>query len=46
MIDLKGGTDQIEYLVSHYCEKYPRRKLMHEELSPLLVEAKAIDDLS
>lgn len=46
MIDLKSGTSQIEYLVTTYTKKYPRRKVMQEELSPLLVEAKAIDDLS
>lgn len=46
MLDIKGGTDQVEYLANTYIKKYPRRKLMAEELTPLLVEAKAMDDLA
>lgn len=46
MLDIKGGTDQIEYLTNTYIKKYPRRKLMAEELTPLLAEVKAIDDLA
>lgn len=46
MIDLKNGPDQIVYLVETYTKKYPRRKLMIEELSPILIDAKAAVDLA